>query len=111
MTVEASWAGHGTDGMRIQLFGTQGGIELCPKLFGAETPLRWFTRMGEDLVEEPIALPPSQGSLYHLQAQAWVSAIRSGAAPLVLPQQAAMVSQITEALYKSAASGKEVRIG
>jgi len=110
MTVEASWAGHGTDGMRIQIFGTEGGIELNPKLFGADTPLRWFTRRESELVEEPVALPPSAGSIYDLQAQAWVSAIRSGAAPLVLPEQAAMVSQITEALYKSAESGKEVRI-
>jgi predicted dehydrogenase len=110
MTVEASWAGHGTDGMRIQLFGTEGGLELNPKLFGADKPLRWFTQRGAELIEETVELPPSQGSIYDLQAQAWVAAIRSGTPPAVLPEQAAMVAQIIEALYKSANSGKEVAI-
>ena len=110
MTVEASWAGHGTDGNRIQLFGTEGGLELNAKLFGAEKPLHFFSARGEELLEEPVELPPSKGSIYDLQAQAWVAAIRAGTPPAVLPEQAAMVAQIIEALYKSASSGKEVTI-
>jgi predicted dehydrogenase len=110
MTVEASWAGHGTDGMRIQLFGDEGGLELNPKLFGSDKPLRWFGHRGEELFEETVELPPSAGSIYDLQAQAWVAAIRAGAPPAVLPEQAARVVQIIEALYKSAIAAKEVSI-
>jgi predicted dehydrogenase len=107
--VEASWAGHNTDGQRIQLLGTEGGIEYNPKLFG-ETPLRRFGEAAGALTEEPLPIGESQGSAYVVEIGDWVAAIRAGKTPLVKASEAAMVVQIVEAVYKSAQSGAEVRL-
>ena len=42
------------------------------------------------------------------EAKAWIHAIRTDTAPVVLPEQALVVSEILEAVYESAASGKAV---
>ncbi|MHB1296592.1 MAG: Gfo/Idh/MocA family protein [Anaerolineae bacterium] len=108
LTIEASWAGHGTDGQRVQLFGTEGGIEWNPKAFGKETPIKFFGENGMDLTEEfvPFALPET--SSYQREIAGWVAAIRAGSAPLVTGEQAAMVVQIVEGIYTSAVTGREV---
>jgi predicted dehydrogenase len=38
----------------------------------------------------------------------WLQAVRSGSQPLVRPEQAFVVTQILEGIYRSAADGKEV---
>ena len=43
-----------------------------------------------------------------IEAKQWVSAILEGKEPLVKPEQAYVVTQILEAIYKSAETGKEV---
>ncbi|MDR1061667.1 MAG: Gfo/Idh/MocA family oxidoreductase, partial [Clostridiales bacterium] len=40
------------------------------------------------------------------EARRWIDAIKNDADPVVLPEQACVVSEILEAIYKSAASGK-----
>jgi len=42
------------------------------------------------------------------EALSWITAVRNDTAPVVLPEQALVVSQILEAIYESAASGKAV---
>ncbi len=110
LTVEASWASHGTDGHRIQLFGTDGGIEVNDKLFGREQPLRFFGEQGDELTEEPVSFVEDDTPSYAREISAWVEGIRTGEPPLVTGEQAAMVVQIIEGIYKSATSGSEVAL-
>ncbi|MDR2096589.1 MAG: Gfo/Idh/MocA family oxidoreductase [Treponema sp.] len=42
------------------------------------------------------------------EARRWIEAVRNDTAPLVLPEQACVVSELLEAVYTSAASGKPV---
>ena len=42
------------------------------------------------------------------EATAWINAIRTDTPPVVLPEQALVVSEILEAIYESAATGKAV---
>ncbi len=42
------------------------------------------------------------------EAKAWINAIRTDTPPVVLPEQALVVSEILEAVYESAATGKAV---
>ncbi|MGI4787272.1 MAG: Gfo/Idh/MocA family protein [Janthinobacterium lividum] len=42
------------------------------------------------------------------EARAWIDAIRNDTPPVVLPEQALVVSEILEAIYKSAATGQAV---
>ena len=110
LLLEASWAGHGTDGQRLQFFGAEGGLEVNPKLFGAKEPLHYFGERDGELTEEVVAFPTSDELAYAREIKNWVGAIREGGDPLVTPEQGAAVTQIIEAVYKSAASGAEVRL-
>jgi len=110
LTIEASWAGNGTDGQRLQVFGTEGGLELNDKLFGREQPVHFFGRNENGLTEEPLALETFDGSSYQREIAAWIEGIRIGRPPLVTGLQGAAVVQIIEAIYESAASGREVTV-
>lgn len=110
LTIEASWASHGTDGQRLQVFGTDGGVELNDKLFGPDAPLHFFGEDETGLTETPVAIQPLEGSSYDREITAWVEGIRSGQPPLITGEQGASIVQIIEAMYLSAASGQEVSL-
>lgn len=110
LTIEASWAGHGTDGQRLQIFGTEGGLEYNDKLFGKEQPVHYFGGSGEALTEEPVPFEPLSGSSYQREITAWIEGIRRGRPPLVTGEQGAAVVQVIEAMYASAASGREITL-
>lgn len=100
LAVEASWAGHGTDGQRLQIFGTEGGVEYNDKLFGAEHPVRFFCEDGDELLEEPIDVPEACRSAYECEVSDWVQRIRDGRPPLTTPEEAALVVLIVESIYR-----------
>ena len=43
-----------------------------------------------------------------LEARQWIDALLNGTDPTVLPEQACVISEILEAIYKSAATGAPV---
>jgi predicted dehydrogenase len=43
-----------------------------------------------------------------VEARRWIDAVKNDTAPVVLPEQACVVSEILEAIYKSAATGQPV---
>ena len=51
---------------------------------------------------------PLQGVVDNRQ---WLEAIINGTEPVVKPEQAFVVTQILEAIYQSAESGKEIILG
>jgi predicted dehydrogenase len=110
LTIDASWASHGTDGVRLQVFGSDGGIEWNDKLFGPENPLHLF---GEDitgLTETLISSQPAADSSYNCEIASWVEGIRAGQPPLITGEQGARIVEIIEAMYVSAARMEEVRL-
>jgi predicted dehydrogenase len=104
VTVETSWAGfHPGDNREegIDLLGTEAGMSLFPaKLFkqslhGFETTHFYNTKNGP--VEDRIA---------H-----FVNSIIDGKKPLVALEESLKVQQVMDAIYLSAETGREVRLG
>ncbi len=110
LVLEASWATHGSQGQLMQLFGTEGGLELNANLFGAETPLHYFGEEDGELTSATVPLEEVASRGHQALIPDWVDAIRAGRQPVIQPAHGALVVQIIEAAYKSAASGTEVRL-
>lgn len=114
LTVEACWACHGSEGNKIQVFGTEGGVELNPAAFGPDAPL-WFFGEGESgfskhpvMITQPDAIT---GTGHEFLIAEWLRALEAGQFPRVRPEEAAMVVEIIEGIYKSAQTGYEARLG
>lgn len=100
---EASWAGHhANDGREygIDLLGANAGLALYPaRLFrnGAN---------GYETIDLTLPkVPHSEDRIHH-----FVTCVLEGRRPLVPPEESLKVQQIVDAIYESAASGKEVRM-
>jgi predicted dehydrogenase len=109
LLLEASWACNSdkTEEMLTQLYGTQGGIvqrnidgteQFELHVMGESHGTRWTREI--DAVTEPA--PKS----FH----EFVDACLEGREPLVTAQHGINVQVVLDAIYKSAATGKEVRI-
>ena len=111
LIVEVSWAGHMPNAHQLQILGSEGGLLYNPMLFGEEQPMRFFGEVSGELVEEPLGFSDDGKTAYQREISDWVTAIREGREPLVKPEEAAMVVQIIEAAYRSAATQQEVSLG
>jgi predicted dehydrogenase len=100
--LEASWAAHGplVDVNDTQLFGTEAGLSL--------PPVKLFKRTKTGYVTEEVApLPPlvNTNRMVH-----FVDCLLGKAKPFVKPAESLAVQKILDAIYVSAATGREVRI-
>jgi predicted dehydrogenase len=110
LTLEASWAGYSGSEERLQLFGEAGGAEIFPQRFGREQPLRLFGDVGNAPSESTPTLPHSRTSAHERLIEAWIDSIKTDKPLLITPEQGIMVTQIIEAIYRSAKEGQEVRL-
>jgi predicted dehydrogenase len=109
LQLECSWALN-IDKSYAQtiLCGTEGGAQL--------RPLTLFQEKHSALVDTVVAENVTEGqaraaeSTHALEVQGFVRAVREGAQPLVLPEQALMVSRIVDAVYASDESGDAVKL-
>ena len=104
LLLECSWAGHHADGAReygIDLLGADAGLSLFPARLSRNGTLG-YERI--DLIQPK--LPYSEDRLHH-----FVSCVLDGKKPLVAPEESLQVQKILDAIYVSAASGKEVKVG
>lgn len=111
ITLEASWALNTlqVDEAKCTLCGTEGGSDMMGGLrFNGEN----FSKLYETKIE----LGAGGAAFYEgktetdadREARVWIDAIVNNTDPVVMPEQALVVSEILEAIYKSAASGKAV---
>ena len=110
LVLEASWAGYSGPAQCIQLFGDAGGAEIFPERFGREQPLRLYGDVGDAPSETVPTLPRSRASAHERLIEDWVDCIKNDESPLVTPEQGVLVTQILEAIYRSAKEGREVRL-
>jgi len=100
--LEASWAAHGpvADTNSTQLFGTEAGLSLPPVTMFRQTRTGYA-------VEEVDVLPPlvNTNRMVH-----FIDCLLGQAEPHVRPAQSLAVQKILDAIYTSAATGREVRI-
>lgn len=109
--LEASWALNSLDvkEAKTTLSGTKGGADMNDGL----------TINGEDhgmLYEKNIELEPGGVDFYEggdddpalIESQLWIDAVINDTEPVVKPEEALVVTEILEAIYKSAQTGKPV---
>jgi predicted dehydrogenase len=103
VNIEVSWAGHQPpDGREqgIDLLGTQGGLSLFP------ARLHRNGASGYETVQlGGLKLPLPEDRVQH-----FVNAVLEGKRPMVTMEESLKVQQVLDAIYSSAASGKEVRL-
>jgi predicted dehydrogenase len=110
--LEASWAINmlETEEEKTILCGTKAGADM-------KGGLRInYADSGKLVVSKPAVLPggvevfdtPPSPPPGELEAREWIKCIRNNTDPLVLPEQALMITQILEAIYESAKTGKAV---
>lgn len=115
--LEASWVLNTTAVREASttLCGTEAGAEIISGI-GVENGLTMNTVKYGKLFEEKLS-PGStvvyfeganEGSPADIEARQWLKSIINDTQPLVLPEQAFVVTQILEAIYKSAQTGKMV---
>lgn len=109
LVVDASWAIHGPGGHRVQLFGTEGGLEFNER-FGRGELVHLFVQGEDGLSEKVVEYPEAEGTPYQREIGDWVRTIQEGKPPTVTAEQAAEVVQIVEGVYRSAENGVEVSL-
>jgi predicted dehydrogenase len=109
LQLECSWALNIEKSMsQTVLCGTEGGAQLHPfKIFQERHGTIVDVVPPEGVTEgQGRSEPPS----HVLEMQAFVKAIREGSDPLVMPEQALMVSRIVDAIYASDESGESIKL-
>jgi len=101
--LEASWAGNSEVGMSLSLFGEKKGAKEDA------SGLKIFDEKNGVLVDSSPALP--HVNVYEEEIKHFVSCVVENKEPVTKPSEILNVIRIIEAIYKSAASGKEVRLG
>ncbi|PYK99653.1 MAG: gfo/Idh/MocA family oxidoreductase [Verrucomicrobia bacterium] len=104
VVLEASWAGHHAADAReygVDLMGTTAGLSLYPARLFRPGPSGFETIQ----LSLPI-VSHSEDRIHH-----FVSCALEGKKPLVAPEESLKVQQLLDAIYTSAAAGKEVRLG
>ncbi len=111
--LEAAWALNVKNPREaaVTLIGTEGGAEIDRKGNEYEVTVNKVlaNRM---IVSDPGASAPDSGNfttLGTLETKQFLEALRDGTQPIVLPEQACVVTEVLEAIYASAASGEPVR--
>jgi len=119
--LESSWALNVKDSREAAttLCGTKAGAEMIGGMSQQGYDLVFNETTGGVLTEEHISDTGaiaffegnSGGSPEVKECKQWLEAIIEDKEPLVKPEQAFVVTQILDTIYKSAAAGKEIKLG
>ncbi|MNH79017.1 putative oxidoreductase YcjS [compost metagenome] len=109
--LESSWALNVLEIGEAQtiLSGTEGGADMKNglRLNGEKNSRLWETKV--DLSSGGVAFYEGEEETdAYLEAKSWVEAVLEDGEPLVKPEQALVVTEILEAIYESAKTGKTV---
>ncbi len=109
--LESSWALNTlqVDEAKCTLCGTKAGADMIGglRINGEQFSRLWETKV--DLGAGGVAFYSGRSeSDADIEARLWVNAILNDTDPIVLPEQACVVSEILEAIYTSARTGKAV---
>jgi len=109
LLLEASWAGHTdkAEDMITQLWGTRGGVIHRNVGEGYDFEARLITEAGEALWDSRLLQPTGPASSAY---QEFVDAVLDRREPIATGRHGLDVQLILDAIYKSAATGREVRI-
>jgi len=100
MQLEVSWSLNGPedDALKLDLFGSRGGISL--------DPLQFYHTSHRVLAAQSLSVP--MGDLYHREIEHFLSCIRTGETPVCDVVQGEAVVEMLEMIAHSSAVGREV---
>ena len=110
--LEASWAINMLDCVEAKttLCGTKGGADMKDRLRINKAENGYLSVAkpavlpgGVEVFDTPPSPPPGE-----LFARSWIDCIKNNTDPVVLPEQALVVTQILEGIYESAKTGRAV---
>ena len=106
-----TWAAFGKSEERVILYGTRGGADRSPLIYGNESPLRFF-RTNDDGVVEDYApdMTNYSGGGWIKAIASFVDAVRGTGPLLVQPEQSLLTTRILERIRESAATGREAEL-
>ncbi|MDR0405254.1 MAG: gfo/Idh/MocA family oxidoreductase, partial [Clostridiales bacterium] len=109
--LESSWALNSLDIGEAQttICGTKAGADMRDGLRVNKADLGKLTVTTPDLHSGGVAFYEGKSEkAADIEAQQWIDAVINDTEPLVKPEQAFAVTQILEAIYKSAETGKQI---
>jgi Predicted dehydrogenases and related proteins len=109
--LESSWALNTlfSEEAKCTLFGSQAGADMIGGLrINGEKSGRLYTQTIELQAGGVAFYEGKSEKPQHIEAATWIDAVVNDTTPVVLPEQALVVSEVLEALYESAATGKTV---
>ena len=109
VSLETSWALNIADGCRSVFCGTKAGADLMDgvRVNGERDGALWVNTY-EVIPQYRPKFQNEKLTEYEYEMKQWLDAIQNGGTPHVLPEEAAVVSQILEGIYKSAETGQVV---
>lgn len=112
LQIETSWAAHtkpGRDDYFLNLYGTEGGAELYVANYTDRDTLSFYTEeCGQPVLIKPAIV--NRAAAHELAVAHFVDSVKHGRPPEATGAQGTALMRIIEALYESAATGKEVRL-
>jgi predicted dehydrogenase len=113
LQIETSWASHtkpGRDDYYLNLYGTEGGSELYVANYTDRDTLSFFTEeCGQPVLIKPAIVNRASG--HELAVEHFVHCVKNNLPVESTGEQGVALMAIIEALYESAMTGREVRLG
>lgn len=92
-------------GVVASIAGTKAGVDMVGPTFEASVRV---TKMVEGELKTEITNIEEPVNMNEYDINHWIDAIQTGGDPAVLPEQAAVVTRVIEAIYKSAETGETI---
>lgn len=108
VTIEVTWAIYARNEERIQIAGSEMGIDYFPNLYGKESPMRIYR---DDKIGPIEIIPEIEESDERVWASGllrFVEACRGGVAPVASGEDGLAILRLLDATNRSAAAGREV---
>jgi predicted dehydrogenase len=110
VTIEVTWAFYGRNEERIQLAGSEAGIDFVPALYGEEQPLRIYKDDAGAPVEVIPTLQKPDQRVWTLGLTRFVEACRGEGQPVATGEEGLEILKLLDATNRSAAEGREVKL-
>ncbi|GAB4117136.1 MAG: Gfo/Idh/MocA family oxidoreductase [Roseiflexaceae bacterium] len=110
VTIEVTWAFYGRNEERIQIAGSQMGVDYFPQLYGEKTPMRIYRDDTFGPAEIIPNLPQSNENVWGLGPIRFIEACQGKGAPIANGADGLAILKLLDATNRSAAEGREIAL-
>lgn len=110
ITIEATWAFYGRNEERVQITGSEMGIDFFPALYGEQNPLRLYTDDSSGPVEMIPSIHKPDERVWAMGLHRFVAACRGEATPIATGEDGLAILRLLDATNRSAAAGREITL-